>query len=403
MAEIWANKFRPRDFQTLLGQELPVALMRGSILSGDVPYGYLFKGAYGSGKTSAARILAKALTCKNPLPNAEPCLVCDNCLSIETETSLNYTEVDAATWSSTDAMRSLLEDAGQSPIDSRYRVITLDECHILSKTAQSVLLKTLEEGTGQTVFCLCTTDDEKMLPAILSRVCVIHLNAVPMETVKTHLRGIFAREMVQAEPEAIELIVRETRGHMRDSLNLSQQLSYLGSVTKKSVERYLRKDVEGEVLLLIQKVLSNWEAALERIDALCSVCTPNDIWIGVIKQFLRFAIQALSPDRGGFPSNLKELLDKYFSRIGDLSEWILSSGSKYQVSTEEHLLVALLLIRNKLGVSEVEVVKVEQGPKRALGQPKDKQRENNILPTKEYLSPDEMLDNLLLEKVPNEG
>jgi len=402
MAEIWANKFRPRDFRTLLGQELPVALMRGSILSGDVPHGYLFKGAYGSGKTSAARILAKALTCKNPLPNAEPCLICDNCLSIETDSSLNYTEVDAATWSSAEAMRSLIEDAGQSPIDSRYRVITLDECHILSKTAQSALLKTLEEGTGQTVFCLCTTDPEKLLPTILSRVCVIHLSSVPMEMVQTHLQGIFATEMVQAEPEAVELIVLETRGHMRDSLNLSQQLSYLGSVTKKSVEKYLRKDLEGEILVLIKAVLSDWAAVLDKIDELCSVSTPNDIWVGVVKQFLRFAIQALSPDRGGFPPDLKELLDRYFPKLMDLAEWMLSSSCKYEVSSEEQLLVALLLIRHRLGASEVVTIKVEEGPKRSLGQPRSKQREGGIMQQKQFLSPEEMVNRLLLNVVPEE-
>ena len=220
---VLARKYRPQRFADLTGQEHVVRTLTNALKSGRVAHAFLFTGPRGCGKTTSARILARALNCeKGPTP--EPCGVCGPCVEIAAGNDMDVQEIDAASNNGVDDVRALREAAKFLPARDRYKVYIVDEVHMLSSAAFNALLKTLEEPPGHIKFLLATTDPQKLPATILSRVQRHNIQLVPLSKIVARLREIAIGEKVQASDGALAMVARQAQGSMRDALSLLDQL-----------------------------------------------------------------------------------------------------------------------------------------------------------------------------------
>jgi len=220
---VLARKYRPQRFQDLTGQEHVVRTLVNALKSGRVAHAFLFTGPRGCGKTTSARILARALNCeKGPTP--EPCGVCGPCVDIAAGNDVDVQEIDAASNNGVDDVRALREAARYLPARDRYKIYIVDEVHMLSGAAFNALLKTLEEPPGHIKFLLATTDPQKLPATILSRVQRHNIQLVPLGKIAARLREIAQAEEVGISDGAVTLVARQAQGSMRDALSLLDQL-----------------------------------------------------------------------------------------------------------------------------------------------------------------------------------
>jgi DNA polymerase-3 subunit gamma/tau len=220
--QVLARKWRPRSFATLVGQEHVVRALTHALEQQRLHHAYLFTGTRGVGKTTLARILAKALNCEMGI-TAVPCGVCTACIEIDAGRFVDLLEVDAATNTKVDEMRVLLENAVYAPTRGRFKVYVIDEVHMLSTSAFNSMLKTLEEPPEHIKFILATTDPQKIPVTVLSRCLQFNLKQMPQPAIAAHLANICAEEGVEAEPTALRLVAHAARGSMRDGLSLLDQ------------------------------------------------------------------------------------------------------------------------------------------------------------------------------------
>ena len=211
-----ARKYRPSSFQTLVGQDNIARTLKNSIARGQLAHAYLFCGPRGVGKTSTARIFAKAINCSNPSPDFEPCGECESCRSFAEGRSYCIYELDAASNSGVDAMRDLIEKVQIPPQTGRYSVYIIDEVHMLSNQAFNAFLKTLEEPPAYAIFILATTEKHKVIPTILSRCQIYDFNRISIMDMVRSLRVIADKEGVGIEDESLHVIARKADGSMRD-------------------------------------------------------------------------------------------------------------------------------------------------------------------------------------------
>ena len=218
-----ARKYRPSSFQTLVGQDNIARTLKNSIARGQLAHAYLFCGPRGVGKTSTARIFAKAINCANPSPDFEPCGECESCKSFAEGRSYCIYELDAASNSGVDAMRDLIEKVQIPPQTGRYSVYIIDEVHMLSNQAFNAFLKTLEEPPAYAIFILATTEKHKVIPTILSRCQIYDFNRISIMDMVRSLRVIADKEGVGIEDESLHVIARKADGSMRDALTIFDQ------------------------------------------------------------------------------------------------------------------------------------------------------------------------------------
>ena len=235
---VLALKYRPKRFEEIIGQDSIVKTLTNSLLKKRLAHAYLFSGLRGSGKTTTARIFAKALECdKGPTPN--PCEECENCKMANENSHIDIIEMDAASNRKIEDIRELIEHTKYKPSVGRYKIFIIDEVHMLTNEAFNALLKTLEEPPEYVKFILATTDPLKLPATILSRVQHFRFNKIPEKTIETYLQKILVKENVKYEIEAIRLIVKQAKGSVRDSLTLlDQAIAYSnGNITlDKTVE-----------------------------------------------------------------------------------------------------------------------------------------------------------------------
>jgi DNA polymerase-3 subunit gamma/tau len=223
-SQVFYRKWRPQTLAEIVGQEQVTQTLGNALTSGRVSHAYLFYGPRGTGKTSTGRILAKALNC---LTNGkgEPCNQCDMCRAITEGRALDVIEVDAASNTGVDDIRSLREKVNYAPNQARYKVYIIDEVHMLSNSASNALLKTLEEPPPQVIFILATTEIHKMLPTITSRCQRFDFRRISRSDVISKLERICQTEGIKLEPEGLNLIARSATGSLRDAENLLEQLN----------------------------------------------------------------------------------------------------------------------------------------------------------------------------------
>jgi DNA polymerase-3 subunit gamma/tau len=224
-----ARKYRPSRFDDVIGQEQVTVTLRKALQSGQLAQSFLFCGPRGVGKTTCARILAKAINCENPDSDYEPCNHCSSCTSFNRNASFNIHELDAASNNSVDDIRNLVDQVRFAPQSGKYKVYIIDEVHMLSTSAFNAFLKTLEEPPSYAIFILATTEKHKIIPTILSRCQIYDFKRISNLDIVENLQSIAKAENVQVEDQALHIIAQKSDGGMRDALSLFDKIvSYAG-------------------------------------------------------------------------------------------------------------------------------------------------------------------------------
>ncbi|MBD2038617.1 DNA polymerase III subunit gamma/tau [Leptolyngbya sp. FACHB-321] len=262
------HKYRPQTFSDLVGQEAIATTLTNALHQQRIAPAYLFTGARGTGKTSSARILAKSLNClAYEVPTEQPCGVCEVCQSIAKGSALDVIEIDAASNTGVDNMRELIERSQFAPVQCRYKVYVVDECHMLSTAAFNALLKTLEEPPNRVVFVLATTDPQRVLPTIISRCQRFDFRRIPLMAIVQHLTTIAAKEAISITQEAITLVAQISQGGLRDAESLLDQLSLLeGEVSVDKVWDLVGSVPERDLMDLLEAIAQdNPETLLDSV------------------------------------------------------------------------------------------------------------------------------------------
>lgn len=251
--QVLYRKYRSASFDQILGQDHVVSTLTAAISSGRLSHAYLFTGPRGTGKTSVARLLARALNCTG---NPKPCNTCANCLAA-INSSLDVIEIDAASNRSIDAVRELKDKIALAPTIGAYKIYIIDEVHMLTAEAFNALLKTLEEPPAHAVFVLATTEAHKLPDTIISRTQRFNFKPIGPADMVAHLKSIAEAEKFEVEPEALAIIAEAARGSFRDGISLLDQLAASGNVTGTSARQLLGYSGAAELAELSRAIASN--------------------------------------------------------------------------------------------------------------------------------------------------
>ncbi len=252
------HKYRPTNFDELIGQDPITATLKQALISTRIAPAYIFSGPRGTGKTSSARIFAKSLNClKSEKATTVPCGECELCQGINAGNALDVIEIDAASNTGVENIRELIERSRFAPAKARWKVYVIDECHMLSTAAFNALLKTLEEPPRQVVFILATTDPQRVLPTILSRCMRFDFQRIGLQNLESHLNSIAKKEGIVINKDAISLIAKHSQGGLRDAESLLDQVSLLPPPITQSNIINLIGAVPEEVLITLAESLIN--------------------------------------------------------------------------------------------------------------------------------------------------
>ena len=232
-----ARKYRPMSFDSVVGQQALTTTLKNAVKSGKLAHAYLFCGPRGVGKTTCARIFAKAINCEHPTVDGEACNECESCKAFAEGRSYNIFELDAASNNSVENIKSLMEQTRIPPQVGRYKVFIIDEVHMLSTAAFNAFLKTLEEPPAHVIFILATTEKHKILPTILSRCQIYDFERMTVPNIISHLKNVAEKENIQYEEEALGIIAEKADGGMRDALSIFDQAASFsqGNITYQKV------------------------------------------------------------------------------------------------------------------------------------------------------------------------
>jgi DNA polymerase-3 subunit gamma/tau len=256
MSQALYRKYRPKEWDEVVGQNHIVQTLKNAIVADRVAHAYLFAGSRGTGKTTLARLLAKAVNCTNPDPAKRPDNECENCRAVNENRFLDLIEIDAASNTSVDDVRDLRDKINFSPSQGKYKIYIIDEVHMLSTAAFNALLKTLEEPPPHAIFVLATTEIHKIPATVLSRCQRHEFRRLPVDEIVTQLKMIIKAEKIQAEDDALIQIARQSAGGMRDAISLLDQLSSTGDkITLALAQTVLGTATSQSVLDIISSIV----------------------------------------------------------------------------------------------------------------------------------------------------
>ncbi len=262
MSQAFYRKWRPHLWEEVVSQEHIVRTLQNAIRSGRFGHAYLFAGPRGTGKTSTARLLAKAVNCLDPDPAKRPCDHCEHCLAVNEGRFLDLIEIDAASNTSVDDVRDLRDKINFAPSQGHYKVYIIDEVHMLSTAAFNALLKTLEEPPPHAIFILATTEAHKIPATVLSRCQRHEFRRIPVNDIVMHLKHLVESEKLDVEPEVLTLIARQSTGAMRDAISLLDQLASTGEkITLAEAQNVLGTATSQAVVELTEAILAEDAAA----------------------------------------------------------------------------------------------------------------------------------------------
>ena len=378
------HKYRPQRFDQLVGQEAITATLGKALTSNRIAPAYLFSGPRGTGKTSSARILARSLNCQNSDgPTPEPCGTCDLCRTIASGTALDVIEIDAASNTGVDNIRELIERSRFAPVQARWKVYVVDECHMLSTAAFNALLKTLEEPPPQVVFVLATTDPQRVLPTILSRCQRFDFRRIPLEALEQHLTWIAEQESIAIQPEAIHVVAQRSQGGLRDAESLLDQLSLLPPpIEANAVWDLLGAVPEQELLALAQAMTSSEPVAL--LEATRNLLDrgrdPGAVLQGLAGVLRDLVLMAAAPDRPeltGVSPQFRDQLPELAKSIGRsrLLQWqaqLRGAEQQLRQSVQPRLWLEVLLLgllAEPISSSTTTAPRTPQSPQAAAAAP----------------------------------
>ena len=351
-----ARKYRPSTFHSVVGQPGLVSTLRNAITTGRIGQAYLFCGPRGVGKTSCARIFARAVNCMNPTPEGEACGECESCKAIDRGNSYNLVELDAASNNSVEDIRTLIEQVTVPPQIGKYRLFIIDEVHMLSSQAFNAFLKTLEEPPSYAIFVLATTEKHKVIPTILSRCQIYDFKRITIDDIVKQLQYVASQEGYDADPRALGVIARKADGAMRDALSIFDQvaasthghLTYEGVTENLNVLDYefffrlidsFRRGDVPDSLLIYKDIRDRGFDSLFFVNSLMQHV--RDLMVAADKRTLPLlevpadVAERLAAQAGELP------LQWYYKAM----ELLNDCDYNYRISSSKQLLVELTLIR----------------------------------------------------------
>lgn len=321
-----ARKYRPTTFNSVVGQEHITSTLKNAIKTGQIAQSFLFCGPRGVGKTTCARIFAKALNCQHLTADFEPCNECDSCRAFNESASFNVYELDAASNNSVEGIRSLVEQVRIAPQGAKYKVYVIDEVHMLSSAAFNAFLKTLEEPPAYAKFILATTEKHKIIPTILSRCQVYDFKRINDNDIIRHLQFVAQSENVTAEEEALRVIAAKADGALRDALSIFDQIvSFSGNniTYKQTVENLNVLDVDNYFKMVDFLFSEDRAASLLLLDEILSNGFEASHFIAGLAKHFRNLLIAQHPDTVRLMEASETIKQHYVAQAQNVNKMLL--------------------------------------------------------------------------------
>lgn len=354
MVKALYREYRPKTFDEVLGQDRVTNVLKNQVKTGKISHAYIFSGERGTGKTSCAKIFAKAINCLNP-KDGSPCLECENCKAIEEESTIDIVEMDAASNRRIDDIRNLKDNVIYPPNKLKYKVYIIDEAHMITREAFNALLKIMEEPPSHLVFILATTEIEKVPRTILSRVQRFEFNKIDDTNIKTQINKVLNDRNIKMDNEAIDLIIKKANGAMRDALSILDQVLSYGedSYDLAKVQSLLGVvdfyDVDKLASAIINK---DSKASMESIFMLRkNNKSNNDILASLISYFNDILILKLTANQSYFDNGeYKEFIERRAeqitdSELGDYLDILIEYNNKMKLTENTDVISQVCILR----------------------------------------------------------
>ena len=350
-----ARKYRPTTFDTVVGQAALTTTLKNAVKSGKLAHAYLFCGPRGVGKTTCARIFAKAINCQNPTAEGEACNECESCQSFNEQRSLNIFELDAASNNSVEHIKTLMEQTRIPPQLGRYKVFIIDEVHMLSTAAFNAFLKTLEEPPAHVIFILATTEKHKILPTILSRCQIYDFERMTVRNTIDHLKSVADKEGIQYEESALAVIAEKADGGMRDALSIFDQAASFcqGNITyDKVIEDLNVLDTENYFRIIDLSIINNVSDIMVLLNSIINKGFDGGLLIQGLAKHVRNVLMAKDPQTLPLLEVSDQQRERYQEQAKKCETRFLYQALKlmnqcdinYRQSSNKRLLVELTLI-----------------------------------------------------------
>jgi DNA polymerase-3 subunit gamma/tau len=350
-----ARKYRPLTFDTVVGQAALTTTLKNAVKSGKLAHAYLFCGPRGVGKTTCARIFAKAINCQNPTAEGEACNECESCQSFNEQRSLNIFELDAASNNSVEHIKTLMEQTRIPPQLGRYKVFIIDEVHMLSTAAFNAFLKTLEEPPAHVIFILATTEKHKILPTILSRCQIYDFERMTVRNTVDHLKHVAEQEGISYEEQALAIIAEKADGGMRDALSIFDQAASFcqGNITyDKVIEDLNVLDIENYFKIIDLSIINKVSDIMVLLNTIINKGFDGGLLIQGLAKHVRNVLMAKDPQTLPLLEVSDQMRERYAQQAKQCDTRFLYQALRlmnqcdinYRQSSNKRLLVELTLI-----------------------------------------------------------